>query len=79
MTKLIILNKSLQNKVNSLYLKKPYKLSIAHKEINESLYWLELLKVTDYLNENQFKSVHTDAVEIIKIITSIIKTSKSNC
>ena len=56
-----------------------HKLSIAQKEINESIYWLELLKATDYLVENQFQSVHNDAVEIIKIITSILKTSKLNC
>nr|WP_299203023.1 four helix bundle protein [uncultured Brumimicrobium sp.] len=55
-----------------------HKLSIAQKEINESIYWLELLRETDYLLEDQFQSIHSDAVEIIKIITAILKTSKNN-
>lgn len=53
-----------------------HKLAIAQKEINESIYWLELLLETDYLTKEQFESINTDAIEIIKIITSIIKTTK---
>jgi four helix bundle protein len=55
-----------------------HKMAIAQKEINESIYWLELLKETDYLNESEFESLHNDALEIIKLITSIIKSTKSN-
>ncbi|MFV0506685.1 MAG: four helix bundle protein [Bacteroidales bacterium] len=55
-----------------------HKMSIAQKEINETLYWLELLKETAYLEIEQFQSINKDAEEIIKLITSIIKTSKSN-
>lgn len=55
-----------------------HKMGIAQKEINESIYWLELLKETDYLNIEQFESINTDAIEIIKLITSIIKTTKTN-
>ncbi len=55
-----------------------HKLSIAQKEINETLYWLELLKHTNYLNQEQFDSINSDATELIKLITSIIKTTKSN-
>ncbi len=54
-----------------------HKMAIAQKEINETIYWIELLKETDFLNNEQFESVHNDAVEIIKLITSIIKTAKS--
>jgi four helix bundle protein len=53
-----------------------HKMSIAQKEINETLYWLELLKETEYLTAEQFKSINQDAVEIIKLITSIIKSVK---
>lgn len=53
-----------------------HKLSIAQKEINGTLYWLELLKETDYLTQSEFESINSDAVEIIKIITAILKTSK---
>ncbi|HET7001743.1 MAG TPA: four helix bundle protein [Puia sp.] len=54
-----------------------HKLSIAQKEINETIYWLDLLKDTNYLMLEQYESIQKDAVEIIKIITSIIKTLKS--
>ncbi|MCZ8368067.1 four helix bundle protein [Flavobacterium sp.] len=55
-----------------------HKMSIAQKEINESIYWLELLKETDYLTNEQFQSINADAVEIIKLLTSIIKSTKAN-
>ncbi len=55
-----------------------HKLAIAQKEINETIYWLELLQATEYLSHQQFDSLNTDAVEIIKLITSSIKTAKSN-
>ena len=55
-----------------------HKMAIAQKEINETLYWLELLSETNYLSNEQFKSINTDAVEIIKLITSIIKSAKAN-
>lgn len=55
-----------------------HKMAIAQKEINETMYWLELLQQTQYLNNEQFESVNNDALEIIKLITSIIKTAKTN-
>jgi four helix bundle protein len=55
-----------------------HKLAIAQKEINESIYWLELLKETNYLNVNEFETIHEDAVEIIKLLTAILKTTKSH-
>lgn len=54
-----------------------HKLSIAQKEINETIYWLELLNKTDYLPNDSFESITIDAIEIIKLITSSIKTAKS--
>lgn len=55
-----------------------HKFGIAQKEINETLYWLELLKETEYLTQEHFESIHKDAVEIIKLSTTILKTTKSN-
>ncbi len=55
-----------------------HKLGVAQKEINETIYWLELLRATDYLGELEFKSISQNALEIIKILTSIIKSTKSN-
>ena len=54
-----------------------HKLGVAQKEINETIYWLELLRATDYLAELEFKSINQNAIEIIKILTSIIKSTKS--
>lgn len=55
-----------------------HKMSIAQKEINETIYWLELLKETDYLTNEQFESLNNDATEIIKLITAIIKSTKNS-
>ena len=55
-----------------------HKLAIAQKEINETIYWLELLQATDYLKKEEFDSINKYAVELIKIITTIIKNTKAN-
>lgn len=54
-----------------------HKFGIAQKEANEVVYWLELLKATNYLNEKEYESIHEEAIEILKLITSILKTSKA--
>ena len=46
------------------------KLSISLKEARESKYWIELLKEAD--------SLSTDLVEVIKLLVSIIKSTKKN-
>lgn len=55
-----------------------HKLAIAQKEINETIYWLELLKETVYLTNEEFDSINADATEIIKLLTTIIKSVKSS-
>ena len=52
-------------------------MAIAQKEINETLYWLELMHETKYISIGEFESINNDATEIIKLLTSIIKTTKS--
>ena len=54
------------------------KLSIALKETNESIYWLELLHDTGHITDESFNSIHADGLEILKLLISIIKTLKSN-
>ncbi|MCU0467108.1 MAG: four helix bundle protein [Arcicella sp.] len=54
------------------------KLHISIKEASETKYWLELLNATGYLDEKEYNSIANDNVEILKILTSIIKTSKQN-
>ena len=53
-----------------------HKLSIAQKECDESMYWLEILKETDYISLAEFDSMHQQRNEVLKIIRSIIITSK---
>jgi four helix bundle protein len=55
-----------------------HKMGIAQKEINEAIYWLELLRETAYLTNEQLESINNDAVEIIKLITAILKSTKNN-
>jgi four helix bundle protein len=55
-----------------------HKMGIAQKEADESIYWLELLFETKYLSESEFNSIYSEAEEILKIIRSIILTSKQN-
>jgi hypothetical protein len=46
------------------------------KECDESMYWLELLKVRDY-PEDEFKSIHEQS-NVSKNHSSIIITSERN-
>lgn len=53
-----------------------HKLSISLKEANETEYWLDLLYETKYVSESDFQSIKPKIVEILKILVSIINTSK---
>ena len=52
------------------------KMNISLKEASETEYWIELLYETNYLTEDEYKSILKECVERIKILTSIVKTSK---
>ena len=53
-----------------------HKLAIAQKECDETSYWLELLYETEFINKIEFDSINNDANELLKIIRSIILSSK---
>jgi four helix bundle protein len=53
-----------------------HKLGIALKEANESLFWLDLLKDSGFIEENVHDSIMNDCIELIKILTSSINTCK---
>ena len=55
-----------------------HKYGIAQKECNESIYWLKLLRRTNYIVQNEFESLENDAIELLKMITSSIITVKRN-
>jgi four helix bundle protein len=53
-----------------------HKLAIAQKECDETIYWLELLKETDYINQVEFEGLQLSANELLKMIRSSILTIK---
>jgi four helix bundle protein len=53
------------------------KMSIALKEANETDYWLDLLHQSEYITPESFDSIHPDIQELIKLLVSIVKTSKT--
>ena len=54
------------------------KMNLALKEANETEYWLMLLKDTDYITAKQFESIHLDCSEILKLLASIVKSTKES-
>ncbi len=54
------------------------KLSIALKEANETDYWLNLLRDSEYITETSFSSIERDCGELIALLVSSIKTVKNN-
>ena len=54
-----------------------HKMSIALKEANETLYWLDLLHDTELLDKKDYLRLHPSSVELVKILISIVKSSKS--
>lgn len=54
------------------------KMNIALKEAEETCYWLELPYESGYLDERAFKSLYDDNLELLKILVSIVKTSRAS-
>ena len=52
------------------------KLNIALKEADETEYWLDLLHETKYLDDQKYDSINKDCVELVKLLTAIIKKLK---
>ena len=55
-----------------------HKLNIGLKEINESVYWLDLLYATDFINKRMHDSMKTDGEALLKMLIASIKTTKTN-
>lgn len=53
------------------------KLCISRKEAGETIYWLELLKESDYLNCSEVDTIIEDCNELLKLLTSSIKTMRN--
>lgn len=55
-----------------------HKLNISAKEARETSYWLRLLHDNDFLETAQFNSLHSDNTELMKLLSSILLTTKAN-
>jgi four helix bundle protein len=53
------------------------KMSIARKEARETLYWLRILKESELVSEVQSAEIIQEADEVVRILTSIVKTSQA--
>jgi four helix bundle protein len=54
-----------------------FKLEISYKEARETIYWLKLLRETDYISIKEFESIFLESDEICKILAKIIITLKA--
>ena len=57
------------------FLSKSY---IAYKECGETLYWLELLTKSGYLSQTEYESINSDCEELMRLLTTITKTTAKN-
>ena len=54
------------------------KMNIALKEADETQYWLEVMKLSNTINENEYTSLNNDVSELIAMLTSIVVSSKKS-
>jgi four helix bundle protein len=53
-----------------------HEMSVALQRASETEYWLELLRDAEFLDEKSFESIHEDCKELLRLLTSIVKTSR---
>jgi four helix bundle protein len=53
------------------------KMAIARKEARETLYWLRLLQATEVVEAEKLNDITREADELVRILTSIVKTSQN--
>ncbi len=53
-----------------------HEMSIALQKASETEYWLQLLHEADYIDDKAFDSIRADCIEVMKLLTSIIRTSR---
>ena len=60
------------------YSKKEFlsKVSISLKEANETLYWIELLYASEYIDKNEFDTFYSQCKELYAILTNIVKSTR---
>ena len=51
---------------------------ISFKECSETKYWLELLHESGFISDREFESIYADCIELLKLLTSITKTTRES-
>jgi four helix bundle protein len=54
------------------------KMSVASKEARETHYWLRILGDVHYLDDETSKKLLDDCLELIRLLTAIVKTAQAN-
>ncbi|HEX5082262.1 MAG TPA: four helix bundle protein [Blastocatellia bacterium] len=54
-----------------------HEMSAALQKSSRVEFWLRLLRDSDFLNEQEFDSMHSDNQELFSLLTAIVKTSRS--
>ena len=52
------------------------KVNIALKEAGETDYWLEVIQSAGYFSDEEYASLDADNKELLRMLASIVKTSK---
>lgn len=55
-----------------------YDMNVALKRASETEFWLMILHEGGFIEEKAYNSMNEDCVELIKMLTTIVKTSKEN-
>lgn len=53
------------------------KMHIALKEANETIYWISILKDTDYIDESTYNILFSLCNELVSMLAATVRTSKS--
>jgi four helix bundle protein len=53
------------------------KIEVSLQELEETIYWMELLMETKFISKKQFMALHQEAEELIAIFVTIVKSTKS--
>ena len=54
------------------------KMNVALKEAYETEYWISLLYDTGYISADMYQSIHEDCIELVKLLSSTVKTMKDS-
>jgi len=54
------------------------KMSIARKESRETHYWLRLLHASELVDESKLSGILKESDELVRILTSIVKSAQTN-